>query len=375
MRYVLDARTATRHFPGIGRYTINLARAMIPLLAPDEQLILLHNPTQPATWDLTALAGAQAQIMDIGCSPFSPAQQWLIPSWLRQLKANVYHSPYYLMPYYPGVPVLLTVYDLIPLLYPHYASLKARLLFRWATALALRTAQRITTISEASHRDLLAIYAVPPGKVTTIHLAADPMFQPQPPQTIAALRARLNLPEQYLLYVGSNKPHKNLPRLIEAFSRFILNLECGLQHLKLVVAGVWDTRYPEACRQAGASGISQQIQFLGPIAEADLPALYSGALAFVFPSEYEGFGLPVLEAMACGTPVACANTSSLPEVAGDAALLFEPTQVNSIAEALHRLVTDAALRTSLRQQGLDRAKQFSWRQTALETLALYQKVV
>lgn len=370
--YTLDARTTTNHFPGIGRYTINLARAMIPLLDSTEQLILFRNPNQSATWDLNTLTGPQTQIVDLPSSPFSLTQQWIIPHELQRLKTNVYHSPYYLMPYRLSVPVLLTIYDLIPLLYPAYVSFKARLLFKWATALALRTAQQITTISEATRRDLLATYAVPPGKAITIPLAADPMFQPQPSHQIAALKTKLNLPEQYLLYVGSNKPHKNLVRLIEAWA--IVNRQLSIANCQLVIAGVWDHRYPEARQRVEALGAGQQIQFLGSIAESDLPALYSGALAFVFPSEYEGFGLPVLEAMACGTPVACANTSSLPEVAGQAALFFEPTSLDSMIETLKNLVSDDNLRADLRQRGIKRAKQFSWEQTAQETLRLYRNL-
>jgi len=140
----------------------------------------------------------------------------------------------------------------------------------------------------------------------------------------------------------------------------------------LVIAGHWDARYPEARQAASQSGLTNRIFFVGPVAEGDLPALYGGALAFVFPSLYEGFGLPVLEAMACGTPAACSNVSSLPEVASDAALLFDPLDVESIALTLRRLVTDADLRADLRERGLRRAAHFSWERTARQTLEVYR---
>lgn len=367
-RYVLDARTATDHFPGIGRYIVNLARAIIPLLDHDEQLVLLRDPAKPSAFNLDTLAGSQVDVIDISISPFAVRQQWVIYGMLRRLKADIYHSPYYLMPYRLPTPTLLTVYDLIPLLYPHYFSRRTRLIFKWATTLAIRAATQITTISQATRHDLLTHYHPSPDKVTAIPLAADPNFCPVSADTIANLRARLKLPEDYVLYVGSNKPHKNLVRLIEAWATI------QPQPTSLVIAGVWDSRHPDSYQRMKQLNLSGTVHFLGPVAEADLPALYSGATMFIFPSEYEGFGLPVLEAMACGVPVACANTSSLPQVAGDAALLFEPTDTASMAEVLHRLLNDVNLRANLRQRGLCRAEQFSWQQTAQETLALYRKM-
>ena len=234
------------------------------------------------------------------------------------------------MPYRPGAATVLTVYDLIPLLFPQHSTARARLLFRWATALALRAADRVIAISAATRRDLLAHFRVPPDRVVAIPLAADPAFRPQPADAIAALRNRHHLPPGYVLYLGSNKPHKNLMRLVEAWEianrkseivnrKPVLSLVEGSQiaNRTLVMAGAWDARYPEARARAQTLGLGDRIRWLGPVAEAELPALYAGASLFVFPSLYEGFGLPVLEAMACGTPVICSNVSSLPEVAGD----------------------------------------------------------
>jgi alpha-1,3-rhamnosyl/mannosyltransferase len=366
--YVLDARTASHHFPGIGRYVFNLARAMLPLLENDQKLILLHDPSQSSPWELPELIGIEVEVVDLPLSPFALRQQWLIPGLLQRLKADVYHSPYYLMPYWPGVSTVLTIYDLIPLLYPHYSSARARMIFRWATALALRAARQIVVISEATRCDLLAIYPLSAKRVTPIPLAAAPIFKPASSQAEADIRSRLNLPERYALYLGSNKPHKNLVRLVEAWARL------QPQPFALLIAGAWDPRYPQARQQAEALALGQAIQFLGPVADRDLPALYSGAIFFVFPSEYEGFGLPVLEAMACGTPVACSNTASLPEVAGDAALMFDPTQVDDIARALASALSDAELRTDLRERGLRRAAHFTWERTAWETLKVYKEL-
>jgi alpha-1,3-rhamnosyl/mannosyltransferase len=273
------------------------------------------------------------------------------------------------MPYRPGLPTVLTFYDLIPLYFPAYVSWRARLSFHFTMRLALRTADRIIAISEASKRDLLAAFQVDPARVTAAPLAPDPRFSPQSAATTAALRTRYALPETFLLYLGINKPHKNLTALIQAYARLPASAP------PLVIAGAWDARYPEARTTAHTLDLGDRVRFLGPVAETDLQALYTAATAFVFPSLYEGFGLPVLEAMACGTPVACSNVSSLPEVAGDAALLFAPGDVPALAETLERLIEDHTLRAGLRQRGLARAAQFTWAQTAAATLGAYRKLL
>lgn len=367
--YVLDARTATEHFPGIGRYVINLTRELASLLRAKEQLFLLCDPASSYWSNPGEIAPGAIQLLDVPSSCFSLRQQWVIPHILRQVGANLYHSTYYLMPYRPSVPTLLTVYDLIPLLFPEYVSFRARLFFRYATALALRVVSHVLTISETTRRDLLSTFPLPAQKVTAIPLAADPQFYPRLPSEIQAVRDQYALPERYALYVGINKPHKNLARLVEAWAK--------LQplSLSLVVAGVWDWRYPEPRQRAQALGLEQSILWLGPVPESALPALYSGATVFVFPSLYEGFGLPVLEAMACGVPIVCSNTSSLLEIGDTAIRFFDPTSVEDICAALQEVLTDASLRMELRERGLTQAAQFSWQRTAQRTLELYAQFV
>jgi len=360
--FILDARTATPHFPGIGRYVSNLAQALPPLLDHGERLTLIHSSDYP----LSIAASKAVRTLPISASPFSLSQQLRVPRLLRQLGADTYHSAYYLMPYWPKVPTVLTIYDLIPLLFPGHSSRRARLLFRWTTALALRSAERVIAISEATRRDLLDHFHLPAERVITTPLAADPAFRPQPLASITALRTRYGLPEQFVLYLGSNKPHKNLVRLVESWK---------LVNGKLVIAGAWDERYPEARRRAEELGLGDNVLWLGPVPEANLPALYAAATLFVFPSLYEGFGLPVLEAMACGTPVVCSNRSSLPEVAGDAAILVNPLDVNALAEAIEHVLADRALRTEMRAKGLAQVCHFTWEKTAQQTLNAYRTLV
>jgi alpha-1,3-rhamnosyl/mannosyltransferase len=271
------------------------------------------------------------------------------------------------MPYRPGVPTVLTCYDVIPLLFPACFSARQRLIFRVAHHLALRAASVVLAISRTTRDDLVQHFAINAARVVVTPLAADEHFGPQPPERIEAVRRTYRLPEKYVLYVGSNKPHKNLVALVKAWAA----LGSPAHDTWLVIAGHWDARYPEAQQVAAQLRGGERIIFAGPVAEDDLPALYSGALCFVFPSLYEGFGLPVLEAMACGTPVACSGVSSLPEIAGDAALLFDPVRVESIVEALARLMKDADQRADLRARGLRQASRFSWQQTARQTWETY----
>lgn len=379
-QYILDARTAVPHFPGIGRYVSNLASALTPLLSPGESLTILDSPTAPALQDTSAsspelepAAKRPGTTVTSPVSPFDIRQQWQIPFLLKRLRsggAAVYHSPYYLMPYRTALPTLLTFYDIIPLKFPNAVPARARLFFRLAANLALRAADHVVVISDAARSDLMNFFSVPASKTTVTPLAARARYSPQPSAEIARVRHHYRLPESFLLYLGINKPHKNLPALIDAYAQI------ASHHAPpLVVAGAWDTRYPQAKERAARLQLGDAVRFLGPVNERDLPALYSAATLFVFPSLYEGFGLPVLEAMACGTPVACSNTPGLAEVAGDAALLFDPLSVTEIRNAMTELIEDSRQRARRAEQGLARAALYSWQATAEATLRCYRQLL
>ena len=364
MRVVLDARTATDHFPGIGRYVVSLAAALARV-APELDLALLYDPRAPAT----RLALPDLPRLACPVSPFAPQQQWAVPRRLAATGAGVYHSPYYLMPYRSGLPAVLTVYDLIPLVCPEYYRPVQRLIYRVAHGLALRSACSVIAISEATRRDLARYFRLDPARVTVTPLAADARFVPQPAPVVQAARQRYGLPERYVLFLASNKPHKNLAGLVASWPA-VVRRHPGA---RLVVAGHWDERFPAARRLTEEFGLQDSVCFAGPIAEADLPAVYSGAAVFVFPSFYEGFGLPVLEAMACGAPVVCSNTSSLPEVAGAAAHLVDPHDTVALAEAISTVLADEDAAAALRRRGLNQAAEFTWEATALATWAVYRR--
>lgn len=369
MRIGIDGRYIQHHFPGIGRYTYSLIGALAPL-ATDDTLVVLLNPALPNNrYDLANLAQhPNVELARMDVPTFSLAEQLRLPSLISDLACDVFHSPYYVKPYCLPVPSILTLYDVIPTHYPAYYSRRTRLLIRLLKRLALRSAAHCLAISETTKGDFVREYGVAPERITAIPLAADGRFRPVEPAAVAAMRERYRLPPDYVLYLGINKPHKNLMRLVEAWL-FVRD-----RGITLLLAGREDPRYPQARQRVEELGLGDVVLFLGDVTEADLPAVYSGATVFVFPSLYEGFGLPVLEAMACGVPVACSNTSSLPEIVGDAALTFDPTDVEAIAAALSRLLDDAELRAELRQLGLERARHFTWTETARRTLEVYRTV-
>jgi len=238
--------------------------------------------------------------------------------------------------------------------------------------IAARVSSQIIAISESTKSDLAKYLAVDEHKISAIPLAADKRFNPQSMNTIEVVRSNYDLPRHYCLYVGTNKPHKNLLGLLNAWK--LLHDKKALEDHSLVIAGQWDPRYPETKEFTLASGLNKVVTYTGKVNEEHLPALYSGAAIFVQPSLYEGFGLPIIEAMACGTAVTCSNTSSLPEVAGDAAILFDPKDTKSIAVTLGSLLADSNKLSSLREKSIQQASRFSWQKTALNTIDIYRKV-
>jgi len=376
MRFGLDARTIQDSYPGIGRYVYNLVRALAPLLEGDDTLVVLHDPSAPNTrHNLAGLRGSP-QVEWTTCSV--PVRSWQeqvrVPGQVRHLDLKSFHAPYYVRPYWLPCPTVVTVFDIIPHLYPAYLpSRKARLAFEVSLRLSLWTAHRVIAPSLASAVDLYQHYGVPLHRTSVIPLAAAREFCPLDGAEVQATLASLDLRRPYALYLGTNKPHKNLPRLVEAWARVMREWPEANHRPVLVIAGPEDPRYPEARERADALGLGQAVRWLGPVAEEALPALYAGADLFVFPSLYEGFGLPVLEAMACGTPVACAHTPALRELVDDNAALFDPLDVEEMAQVIGDLLRDAAARRALAERGAERATAFTWERTARATLTVYHE--
>lgn len=382
--YFVDARSATTHFPGIGRYVTNLVMALSQEMAADEtlQVIIPPDTTQlrmdGQPWRATLATRERVHTLESAATPFSIAQQWRVPRLIQQTRqqipkvqreAALYHTPYYLMPYITGLPNIVTLHDLIALLLPDAVSARARWLFRITAFAALRASTHIIIGTESARQELLAHFPIAPERVTTVPHAAAPRFQPQSASTIQKVRKKYQLPAEFLFYCGINKPHKNLVRLIDAYATLDPTAP------PLILGGAWDDRYQEPKTQVALHRLEDRVRFLGPINDDDLPALYAASTIFLFPSLYEGFGLPVIEAMACGVPVLCSDATGLRDVAGDAALLFDPQETTSIAQALQTAIGNQPLLADLRTRSLAQAKRFSWASTAQQTLAVYRHVL
>jgi len=266
---------------------------------------------------------------------------------------------------------IVTVHDLGHHYWPGAHTARQRWYLEWSARYHARTAAHLIADSQATRDDLVRIYGIEPTRITVVYLGVDPALQRVEPEAqVQQVCRRYGISGPYLLYVGTLQPRKNLVRLLDAFSELRRSTPGPLQ---LVLAGRRGWLCQGILARAEELGLGQDVVLTGYVPDADLPALYSGATLFVMPSLYEGFAMPVLEAMACGTPVACSNVSSLPEVAGDAALLFDPRSVDRMAAALKHALEDARLRTELSLRGKERAQQFTWERCARQILEVLEQ--
>ncbi|MCS7283731.1 MAG: glycosyltransferase family 1 protein [Anaerolineae bacterium] len=301
-------------------------------------------------------------------------EQIVFPREARRLGADLAHVPYWGPPLAPTIPTVVTIHDLIPLLLRPYRGGPLVRLYTALVSAATPSAALVLTDSESSRRDILAHLRLPPARVRSIPLAADARFSPDPQPEDETIRARYSLPRRYVLYLGGFDVRKNVVAALTAYRWVgpVLGEECPL-----VLAGRLperDTPFaPDPRRQARELGLRPEwVRFIGPVTEEEKPALYRGAVAFVFPSRYEGFGLPPLEALACGTPVVGSDAASLPEVVGDAGILLPPDDAEGMAGAILQLAQDAKFRDQLCRRALVRAAHFSWGETARRTLEAYR---
>lgn len=372
MPIYIDVSAAVHRRAGWGRYAESLARALADQIPED--LALFFNRERGID-PLDGLTHLSTATVALGYKP------WRMLVWMGQLSraafnrlvpgAQLFHATEHLLPPLRDVPTVLTVHDLIFQLLPEHHKWLNRWYLRWTLPLYCRRASHIIAVSEATRNDLITAYDLPPEKVSVIYEAAAAHFQPEAEARMAQVRAKYHLPPHYLLTVGTIEPRKNLTRVLEAWAPLYLRKEVP----PLVIVGKRGWLYDEFFTALAASPARDGVIFPGYVDDADLPAVYTAATALVFASLYEGFGLPPLEAMASGTPVVCANTSSLPEVVGEAALMFDPYDVEALGETLYRVVHDGNVQEALITQGLERASHFSWAQTARETLDVYQRLM
>ena len=347
---------------GIGVYIRNLVRGLVE--AGGHDYTLFHKPgEEPAGLP----SGARYRVERSG--PYSLREPFSLGAGARRAGLELLHCPHYVTPFRPGCPLVVTIHDLIHLLYPeNLPSPAARAYARFFLRRAAKKAAVIFADSETTRSDILEHLPARQEQVVVIHIAVDPrLARPPGGEELARARERYVLDHPYALYVGNIKPHKNLPAAVRAFARF--RRAAGRQW-RLVIVGSHSVD-SELRRAIAVAGVREAVRFLGFIPAEFLPAVYKLAEVFVFPSLYEGFGLPPLEAMAAGTPVVASDRSSMPEVLGDAALLVDPTDEAAMAEAMERACADGELRETLIRRGRERAGRFSWRRAVERTLEGY----
>ncbi|MCS6910238.1 MAG: glycosyltransferase family 4 protein [Anaerolineales bacterium] len=365
MRLGLDLRLTYYTRGGIARYTRRLAERLPMLAAPHTHLHFYRRGH-------TETFAPQAHRVECRTPAHHRWETVALGVELLPHRLDLFHSPDFIPPRFGARRFVITVHDLAFLRYPQFLTAESRRYYNGQIASAVRRAHAISADSHATKADLVNLLGAPPEKITVIPLGLDAHFHPRSQSEVAATLARFNLLRGYVLFVGTFEPRKNVPALLQACAQLRARWQDAPP---LVLVGNTGWLFEETMRLAHELKLDSHLHRLENVPEADLPALYCGAGVCVLPSHYEGFGFPVLEAMGCGTPVIYANISSLPEVAGQAGLPIDPNDVDALAEAIHRALTDSGLRADLIERGLAQAKTFTWDKTARATLALYESVL
>ena len=367
MRVAIDARKL--HDYGIGTYVRNLVHEL-SRRDDDAEYVLLCAPADVES--LKQLGPRFTPVVERSGN-YSIREQFGVPLTLARTRIDLFHAPHYVVPALTTRKYVVTIHDCIHLRFPQYLPNRAALFYaQKMMSMAAKRSKRVLTVSEASKADILHYLGVPASKVEVIYNALDQrLAAPRTQEEIDRVRERFQLNSPFILYTGNIKPHKNLDRLIEAF---YLVRRGGLEDLKLLIIGDEISKYPNLRRLVHRYQLHQHVRFLGFVPDATLAVLYQLASVFVFPSLFEGFGLPTLEAMASGTPVITSNVSSLPEVVGDAAVLIDPMNPNAIADAIGRVLGDTSLRAELVRRGRERVKRFSWERSAARVHEVYAEV-
>jgi len=363
----IDARIVHYARGGISNYVLRLIGALAALDA-DTDFCVLHSRKDRAP------LSPGPNFHSVAC--WTPChhrlERWALGVEAARLGLDLLHSPDFIPPAFGYRRSVITVHDLNFIYYPQFLTAGSHRYYNRQIEWAVRRADHILADSHATKSDLVSLLDVEPEKVTVVHLAADPAFRPLPEAEARQVAAQYGLEPGYLLCVGTLEPRKNIPGLLEAYRSL---LDAQVTDAPLVLVGGKGWLYDEVFERVERLHLTGQVRFLHTVPDADLPGLYNAAGVLTTPSFYEGFGLPALEAMACGTPVVVADRASLPEVVGEAGLLVNPDDPEDIARALARVLTEESLRGRMRELGLAQAARFTWEETARRTLAVYRSVL
>lgn len=374
MNIVIDVSPAVYRRAGIGRYAQELTKAL-SVEAPDHRYVAFYNqPSGAKPFHDPGLARLPRRVVP-----------WANKAWrLRVLlahnlnhnqdavigEADLFHATDHLLPNLHDVASIFSLHDLTVLTTETHTTLN-KLFLKLTLNRFLARADAILVPSEATKRDTLRFYNPPPEKLHVIPYGVDSRFFSDEPNAVQAVRAKYQLPDTFVLTLGTIEPRKNLSRLLDAF----IKLHAQGVSIPLILAGREGWRSRDFLKKLEAAQLGHSVRILGFVDDADLPALYAAATAFVYPSLYEGFGFPVLEAMAAGTPVVSSNAASLPEVIGQAGVLVSPYDTDGLTEAIRDVVSQPGLRMTLREAGRRQAQRFTWTETARATLRIYEAVI
>jgi len=299
--------------------------------------------------------------------------RFILPGILKRDGIDVFHAPCFWGPARCPCPMVITFFDMTSWLLPRLFTLKHRLFYAGVVPSLAGKASHLIAISENSARDMVKIFGIPRERIDVVYGAAEDIFKPVKDRTLVdKIKMKYNISSDYILYVGILEPRKNLPLLIRAFNWMVKDKNA--KH-RLVIAGRKGWGWKDIFRLVRKKGLEDKVVFTDYVEEKDLVPLYNGASVFVYPSLYEGFGLPPLEAMACGAPVVSSDVSSLPEVVGDAGILVNPYEKEELAKSIYEVINNPELKKKMISKGIERAKKFSWQTAARKTLALYEDVV
>ncbi len=374
MQIAIDLSPVVHHKAGLGRYARMLTEHLVTQDTQNEYLAFAHGKFADEALSPVLRALPRAHVpLDV--------RPWRMLVWLTHVlrmpldrvmpRADIFHATEHLLPLLQNARTVLTLHDLIFQFFPDYHLPLNRWFLQNAMPHFLRRADAIIAVSECTRRDAIRLYNLPPEKITVIYEGVNPALCPETdPARIAQARARYAHNQPFVFFVSTIEPRKNIVALVDALK--VLRARGHPQ--RLLVAGRKGWLYQPTFEHIQQTGMDDAVSFLDFVPDDDLRALFAACDAFVFPSLYEGFGLPPLEAMACGAPVVCSNAAALPEVVGDAALLVNPRDVGEIARAIERVITDRPLRDELCGRGFAQAAKFSWERAARETRAVYARV-
>ncbi len=365
MRIGIDARLVYYSQAGIGQYILHLVNSLAKIDRENEYVLL-----QSRKDETTILEQPNFRRVSLWTPSHHRLERYSLNIELVRLGLDVLHSPDFIPPHKPSCKSVITVHDLAFLLYPHFLTRESARYYGHIDQ-AVRWANQIIAVSESTRRDTIQHLGVPEDKITVVYEAANPIFRPVDREVARQqVHNRHGVDAPYILFVSTIEPRKNVPTLIQAVWQL---LECYKADVHLVLAGGKGWLFEDAFAVVRELKLDSRVHFVGRVSSEDLLFLYNAAELLAHPAFYEGFGLPPLEAMACGLPVVVSNVASLPEVVGDAGLLIDPHDVDELTVAMWRVLNEQALRQEMRQKGLQQAARFSWERAARETLDIYRR--